>query len=309
MDFWEKIKNDSSVSNELKEEAHALFLSMENENIRQKFIIEKLRENKKITENFLSKTVEEIEEKNKELYQNTREMQRINEQLSETNKELAQFAYIISHDLQEPLRTILNFVELLERKKRDSLDDAAKEYLSFISQSSIRMSNQIRAILEYSRIGKVGSKCEVDCNTLVDDVLTDMSSLVSEKQAVIRKAPLPVVLGYQNELHSLFQNLLSNSLKYSKDDIIPEVYIDCKASWNAWEFSITDNGIGFNPEYRDRIFIIFQRLNHSAKMEGSGIGLSRCKKIIELHDGKIWAESTPGEGSTFYFTIPQMIVE
>lgn len=306
MDFWEKIENDSSVSEELKNEARALYKAIEKDQIRQKFIIEKLRENKKITENFLNKTVEEIELKNKELYQTTIEMQRINEQLSETNKELAQFAYIISHDLQEPLRTILNFAELLERRKKDLLDEAGKEYLHFISQSTLRMSNQIRAILDYSQIGKSGIREKVDCNRLIDEVLADMSTIIEEKQAVITKSAIPVVWGNDTELRSLFQNLLSNALKYSKENITPKISIDCKKAVNFWKFSISDNGMGFDPIYKDRIFIIFQRLPQSAKMEGSGIGLSRCKKIIESHNGKIWAESKPDQGSTFYFTLPKM---
>lgn len=304
-DFIENILADPAISPALKEEAVALRKKFNSEKKRQEFIISRLSEDKKITENFLNKTVAELEERNRELSNSVRERQIAYDKLTEINKELEQFAYIISHDLQEPIRTILNFVSLLERTKRAQLDDEAVVYMDFISQSSHRMSNLIKAILDYSRIGKTGKKTTIDCHDLLREVLVDLDTIIEEKDAYVNIHPLPVVHGYRNELRSLFQNLLSNALKYSKKDVTPEITIDCIEKNQSWQFSVKDNGIGFDPRFRERIFIIFQRLNNAAYMEGSGIGLSRCKKIIELHAGQIWAESLPEMGSTFFFTLPK----
>ncbi len=280
--------------------------ALEDDTLRKEFMLQKMTESKKTTETFLNKTVDELEEKNKELSAIAIERQRVNEQLISTNEELEQFAFIISHDLQEPLRTILNFTNLLFRRKSDQLDEQTKTYLHFISQSSTRLSKLIKAILEYSRIGKAGKLSSVDCSSLIDDVLTDLHLPIKEKKAVIIKGEMPVVLGFRLELYSLFQNLLSNAIKYSKEDIPPEIRIECVAEDEAWRFSVRDNGVGIKEDYLERIFVIFQRLNIFSDQEGSGIGLSRCKKIVELHSGKIWVESVPNDGSTFHFTIPHL---
>ena len=303
--FIEHILSDSSISPALKEEAISLRQKFISDKKRQEFIIARLTEDKKITENFLNKTVEELEERNKELSKSVRERQIAYDKLTEINRELEQFAYIISHDLQEPIRTILNFVSLLERTKLPQLDEEARIYMDFISQSSQRMSNLIKAILDYSRIGKTGEKSTIDCNDLIHEVLIDLDTIIKGKNAFVSVHPLPVVHGYRNELRSLFQNLLSNALKYSQNDITPEIVINCIEKDQNWQFSVKDNGIGFDPRFKERIFVIFQRLNNAAYMEGSGIGLSRCKKIIELHAGQIWAESLPEIGSTFFFTLPK----
>lgn len=278
--------------------------ALESDAMRKEFILQKMTESKKTTEAFLNKTVEELEEKNKELSAIAIERQRVNEQLVSTNEELEQFAFIISHDLQEPLRTILNFTNLLFRRKSDQLDEQTKTYLHFISQSSTRLSKLIKAILEYSRIGKAGKLSSVDCSSMIDDVLHDLHLPIKEKKAVIIKGEMPVIQGFRLELYSLFQNLLSNAIKYSKDGIPPEILIECVAKDDVWAFSVRDNGIGIKEDYLERIFVIFQRLNIFSDQRGSGIGLSRCKKIVELHSGKIWVESVPDHGSTFHFTIP-----
>lgn len=287
---------DPSMAPARRAQCEEVLQRLRQEAKRNAFLIEKLQENWKITENFLNKAVQELEENNQEL-------ELVNNQLTATNKELEEFAYIISHDLQEPLHTILSFVDLLERRKSDLLDDKTKTYLEFISRSSVRLSNLIRAILDYSRIGKTGEPVRIDCNRLVEEVSLDLSIKIIEKQALITKDPLPEVFGLRDELHSLFQNLMANSLKYAKEGEKPLIHIACEPVDADWQFAVSDNGNGFDPQYKDRIFVIFQRLHHPMDTDGSGIGLSRCKKIVELHGGKIWAESRPGVGSTFYFTL------
>ena len=304
--FITSILNNQQLPPEFKQEAERFFQAMEKDRKRKDFMIEKLREDKKITENFLNKTVQELEEKNNELYQTARERKLANEQLIGINQELEQFAFVISHDLQEPLSTVINFVGLLERTKTELLDDKALMYLDFIAQSSNRMTQMIRAMLDYSRIGKTGSKSKIDCNVLLAEVLDDLSGIISAKQAIIKKIKMPYVFGYKNELRALFQNILTNALKYAREGVVPEIIINCRSIARCWEFSISDNGIGFNTRYNDKIFILFQRLNHPTQIEGSGIGLARCKKIVELHGGKIWADSKPQHGSTFYFTLPKI---
>lgn len=298
--------SDSSLSKQELGELESILKAMEKEAQKNEFILQKMVESKKTTESFLNKTVEELEEKNRELSTIAIERQRVNEQLVSTNEELEQFAFIISHDLQEPLRTILNFTNLLFRRKFEQLDEQSKTYLGFISQSSSRLSKLIKAILEYSRIGKTGGVTRVDCNTLIENVLVELDSPIKEKNALVQTGNMPVVSGFRIEIHSLFQNLISNAIKYSREGIRPEIRVDCTNEQGAWQFSISDNGIGIKEDYLERIFVIFQRLNVFSDQEGSGIGLSRCKKIVELHSGKIWVESVPDQGSTFYFTIPHL---
>ena len=294
----EFLKEMESILNSLKKDSH-----------KKSFVIARLQENKTITENFLNKTVQELEEKNTELQTIAEEMQRANEQLVSINKELEQFAYIISHDLQEPLRTILDFTDLLNRKKADILDEKTKTYLGFIAQSSTHMSKLIRAILDYSVIGKTGEKQMIDCGLLIQEVIQNLSSVIEEKQAKIHVAPMPEVFGLEYELRSLFQNLISNALKYAKEELPAEILISCESRGAFWKFAIQDNGIGFDPKYADRIFVIFQRLHNPGVRKGSGIGLSQCKKIVELHEGKIWVETQPNVGSTFYFILPNRKME
>lgn len=297
---------NSSLTEEEKVILEDIVKSMEQKAEKNEFILRKMAQSKKTTETFLNKTVEELEEKNKELSAIALESQRVNEQLVSTNEELEQFAFIISHDLQEPLRTILNFTNLLFRRKLDQLDEQSKTYLGFISQSSSRLSKLIKAILDYSRIGKVGHMTSIDCHELIDSVLSELHVPIKEKNAVIRIGEMPNIYGFRVEIHSLFQNLISNALKYSREEVRPEIQINCLHEETGWQFSVCDNGIGIKEDYLERIFIIFQRLNIFSDQEGSGIGLSRCKKIVELHSGKIWVESTPGQGSSFYFTIPHL---
>jgi light-regulated signal transduction histidine kinase (bacteriophytochrome) len=228
-----------------------------------------------------------------------------NIELERKNKELEQFAYVASHDLQEPLRTTSSFVELLQQQYQDKLDEKASKYLSFIAQSSDRMKVLIKDLLDYSRIGRKKELSEVDCNMMLNDVLDDLGAAITDAGAKIKREQLPVVSGYPTEIKQLFQNLIINSIKFRKKNVPLQIELAARKNNGHWEFTCTDNGIGIDKEHSERIFIIFQRLHTRNEYEGSGIGLSHCKKIVELHGGQIWIESIPGKGSTFYFTIPQ----
>jgi PAS domain S-box-containing protein len=232
-------------------------------------------------------------------------LERKNKELERKNKELEQFAYVASHDLQEPLRTTTSFVELLQQQYKGKLDEKADKYLSFITQSTARMGVFIKDLLDYSRIGYKKEIQEVDCNKILQDVLEDLDAAIMETQASILAEPLPVMNGYPTEIKQLFQNLIANAIKFRKKDTVPEIKISVQNIKGYWEFAFKDNGIGIEKQHSERIFIIFQRLHTRNEYNGSGIGLSHCKKIVELHKGNIWLESGLGKGSTFYFTIPQ----
>ena len=225
-------------------------------------------------------------------------------ELERKNKELEQFAYVASHDLQEPLQTTSGFVQLLRKQYHGRLDETADQYMDYIVQASGRMRTLIKDLLDYSRIGRENDYRLVDCNRLLQEVLADLHNVIEENGVIIKIGQLPVLYNaFATELKSLFQNLLSNSIKFRKPDITPELTIDAVQINGFWQFSVSDNGIGIEEKYLERIFVIFQRLHNRSMFEGSGIGLAHCKKIAELHGGKIWADSKPGKGSTFYFTI------
>lgn len=233
-----------------------------------------------------------------------KKMKDYNIELERKNREIEQFAYIASHDLQEPLRSISNFSKLLSGKLADHPDKKVHDYMSYVAGGATRMSNLIFDLLEYSRIGKDVSKFVIDCDKLVQEILTDMTIDIKENNAEIHVSKLPVVNGYPY-LKSLFQNLLSNAIKFHKAKTHPVIHISAIDKGSEFQFLIKDNGIGIEKIYHERIFIIFQRLHSRAEYDGTGIGLSQCKKIVELHGGKIWVESGPGEGTTFIFTIPK----
>lgn len=226
-------------------------------------------------------------------------------QLELKNKELEQFAYAASHDLQEPLHTVEGFITLLRKHYQPQTDDKSNEYLELISESITRMNKLIRGLLDYSRIGAQEEMTSVACNKLVKHITKDLSAQITETNAVITFKKLPQVKGYETELRVLFQNLISNAIKFHRNNEPPKVSITAEAVGEYWQFCITDNGIGIAPQHQQRIFAIFQRLHPQHKYPGTGIGLSHCQKIVELHGGKIWVESRPKKGSQFYFTIPQ----
>ncbi|MEO5571555.1 MAG: CHASE3 domain-containing protein [Bacteroidia bacterium] len=225
-------------------------------------------------------------------------------ELSRKNQEIEQFAYIASHDLQEPLRTISNFSKLLSQKLQNHSDKEAEEYMGYILNGANRMSVLIFNLLEYSRIGKDRSKIIIDCDKLLNELLMDMKTTIHESGAKIQVEKLPTVNGYVY-LKSLFQNLISNAIKFKKPESPPLINISVSSKANEFLFSVSDSGIGIEKEYYQRIFTIFQRLHTRHQYPGTGIGLSLCQKIVEVHGGKIWVQSELGKGTTFYFTIPK----
>ena len=230
-------------------------------------------------------------------------MNYMTDKLVSSNEELEQFAYITSHDLQEPLRTISNYVELLQTKYQGKLDEGADKYLNVITKATNRMRMLIKDVLDYSRIGADKVLQSIDCNEMLKDVLVAMDAQIKETNTEIYAGKLPMIKGY-SELYSVFQNIISNAIKFKKESSKPVIHINAVAINKEWLFSIKDNGIGIEPKYADRIFTIFQKLHSYKVYAGTGIGLAHCKKIIEMHGGKIWVESEPGNGSIFYFTIP-----
>ncbi|MFA4848835.1 MAG: PAS domain S-box protein [Methanoregula sp.] len=227
-------------------------------------------------------------------------------ELARSNIELQQFAYIASHDLQEPLRAISGFTELLVTRYHGKIDEKADKYLDFITEGTTRMQQMIQDLLAYSRVQtQVHEFVLVDSNTALDLALSDLQVATKEHHAVITHDPLPSIFADREQITKMFQNLIGNAIKFHKPDIVPEVHISAKHDENNWIFSVADNGIGIDKEYSDRIFKIFQRLHTRGEYAGTGIGLAICKRIAEQHGGTIWVESVPGSGTTFYFTIPR----
>ncbi|AXG74810.1 PAS domain S-box protein [Flavobacterium arcticum] len=230
----------------------------------------------------------------------------INQQVIELkikNQEMEQFNYIASHDLQEPLRTLSNYIMLLEEDYPEQINDEIKIHLKTMENAVSRMNLLVRSILDFGRLGRDKKLEYIDSKTIVEDVLCDLSSLINSTGAtIIIDTDLPKFNGYEIEFRQLFQNLINNALKFRKKDVPVEINIGCTMVENKYEFYVKDNGIGINTRYNNRVFEIFKRLNKESEFKGDGIGLANCKKIAEMHGGKIWVESTLGIGSTFKFT-------
>ena len=231
-------------------------------------------------------------------------LQKANEDLTRSNSELERFAYVASHDLQEPLRMVTSYLQLLERRYKPSLDGDALEFINYAVDGSNRMKTLINDLLAYSRVGTRSKEYKpVDLEAVLGQVLRIYQTSVEETHAQITHDPLPVVMGDEGQLEQLFQNLVGNAIKFHGDEA-PQVHIGVKKESQNWLFSVRDNGIGIDPQFYERIFIIFQRLHNREEYAGTGIGLAISKRIVEKHGGRIWIESEPGKGSTFYFTIP-----
>jgi len=232
------------------------------------------------------------------------ELQKQRAELARSNSDLEQFAYAASHDLQEPLRAVAGCVHLLQARYGDQLDERAHEYMYHAVEGAARMQNLIDDLLSFSRLGTHGKKFQaVACESALENALKNLSVAIREKQAEIEHDPLPVVSGDLSQLSLLFQNLIGNALKFCGAET-PRIHIGAQDRQNEWEISVRDNGIGINPEYFQRIFVIFQRLHTRKDYPGTGMGLALCKKIVERHGGRIWVESESGEGTTFRFTLP-----
>lgn len=224
--------------------------------------------------------------------------------LERSNRELEQFAYVASHDLREPLRMMVSFSQLLEKRYKDKLDKDAKEFIGFIVDGATRMSKMIDDLLDFSRVGRMGKPIELtDYNKSLSEALSNLKVAIQERGAVISHDELPSVMGDSGQITRLFQNLIGNAIKFCKDRT-PKVHISAQLKAKEWIFSVRDNGIGIAPEHFERIFSIFVRIHSRGEYSGSGIGLAICNRIVERHGGRMWVESELGKGSTFYFTIP-----
>lgn len=225
-------------------------------------------------------------------------------ELERSNRELEEFAYVASHDLQEPLRIIASYLQLLNGRYGEHLDEDGQRYLHYTVDAADRMRELIQDLLAYSRVGTQGQPFAVtDCEVVLQEALVNLQLMIEENAAVITYDPLPTVTADASQLRQLLQNLLGNAIKFHSDKP-PHVHIGSRRQADQWLLWVQDNGIGLDPKFSERIFVIFQRLHTRNEYSGTGIGLAICKKIVERHNGRIWAESQPGQGTTFYFTLP-----
>ncbi len=240
--------------------------------------------------------------------QSEEELRRVMDELTRSNRELEQFAYIASHDLQKPLRKVTGYVQILRRKYRGRLDEKADTYIGYASDGALRMQQLINDLLAFSRIGRSSTFLPVDLNAAFAAAVADLADEIEKSGAEVTSDVLPTVTGDRDQLDLLLKHLIGNALKYRDPDKPPRIHVAAHKTDGEWEFSVRDNGIGIEPRFFGKIFLIFQRL-HSREYPGTGIGLATVKKIIERHHGRVWVESHPGEGSTFYFSLPSDAVD
>ncbi len=226
------------------------------------------------------------------------------EELERSNRELQMFAYVASHDLQEPLRAIHSFTQLLVQRYSKDLDSDAQEFMKFITDGTSRMRQLIQDLLAFSRVQTRGQPFSpVDVNKVLEEVKINLQVAIDETGAVLTKDSLPTIIADQTQMIQVFQNLIQNAIKFRKKEEPPRVHVSAERKGDEWIFSVRDNGIGIDPQYFEKIFVIFQQLHSKGEYPGTGIGLAIVKRIIERHGGRIWIESEPGRGSTFFFTI------
>ena len=248
---------------------------------------------------------EEILKVNAELLESKEQLEMRSEKLKTSNRELEQFAYIASHDLQEPLRSISIISEMLEDELSYNDSPEVKKWLGKLNQGTQRMHHLIQDLLKYAKLGRTQDFQQVDLNAICQEVVEDLRGLMSDRNAELHLEALPKIFGYRHELKQLFQNLVVNAIKFCPKDRIPSVSIGSYESEKQWVFFVKDNGMGIPEKHRDRIFTIFQRLHSKEKVTGTGIGLAICKKVVDLHGGEIWLKSVEDHGSTFFFSVPK----
>ncbi len=287
----EMLENEQALTEELRvsnEELQDITQELQNSN-------EKLRY-----------TSTKLHKANQELLTSQYSLQEAIKKLEISNKELEQFAYVASHDLQEPLRMVSSFAQLLEKRYKGRLDDDADDFIEYVVEGAQRMKDLIDDLLIFSRLQTASREFQqTDLNKVLDDVLLSIKPSIESKKAQITYDKLPTVECDSSQMRQLFQNLISNAIKFN--DSTPEIHLTAEESGNEWLFGVSDQGIGIHPNHQKKIFDVFKRLHTREEYEGTGIGLSICKRIVEIHGGHIWVESEPGEGSTFYFTIPRSV--
>lgn len=225
--------------------------------------------------------------------------------LTRSNEDLQQFAYVSSHDLQEPLRNVTSCLQLLEQKYKDKLDDDADQYIHYAVEGASRMKALILDLLAYSRIGTKGKPLQsVDCEQVLLQAVENLASAITEAAAEITHDPLPSITADDTQLLQVFQNLIGNAVKFRRD-VPARIHVSAEKNTNEWVFSVKDHGIGIKSQYLEKIFVIFQRLHKRSQYDGTGMGLAIVKKVVERHGGRVWVESQPGVGTTFYFAIPE----
>jgi PAS domain S-box-containing protein len=233
------------------------------------------------------------------------ERKRTTEDLRRSNQDLEQFAYVVSHDLQEPLRVVTGFTKLLQDHYKGKLDQDADQYLHYMVDGSFRMSHLITDLLAYARVNTGGrNPSVVSCQAVLDKAMANLGTAISESGARVTHAPLPDLLVDESQIVQLFQNLIGNAVKFRREGVAPTIHVGARREGEQWVLWVGDNGIGIPPEQFGRVFAIFQRLHGRETYPGTGIGLAICKKIVERHSGRIWVESKEGEGTTFYFSLP-----
>ena len=229
------------------------------------------------------------------------------QELSRSNQELQQFAYVASHDLQSPLKTIVNYLTLLETKYGEQVGADGRKLIDTSTAAAGRMRTLINDLLDFSRVGSVTEFSEVNLNELLAEILDEHQDDIRAANATVDPGPLPTLTAHRTDLKQVFQNLITNGLKYRRRDVATRLSIRAIDEGSAYRFAVADNGIGIEPQHYERVFQVFQRLHGRNDYPGTGIGLATCKKVIDIYGGKIWLDSTPGAGTTFYFTIPKKI--
>jgi signal transduction histidine kinase len=224
--------------------------------------------------------------------------------LARSNRDLEQFAYVASHDLQEPLRMVATYTQLLAERYQGKLDSDADKYIHYAVDGALRMQKLVQDLLAFSRVGRQGIAVEsTDCNAMLQESISNLEAAIRDSGAVVQHTELPLVMADRSLLVQVFQNLIGNAIKFQGSEP-PLIHVSAKTMGKEWVFSVADNGIGIAAEHRENVFVIFRRLHTLAEYPGNGIGLSICKKIVEQHGGRIWVDSEPGHGSTFQFTLP-----
>ena len=252
----------------------------------------------------LSKVNRDMEKEISARKQGEEELKQTMAQLSRSNKDLEEMAYVASHDLQEPLRMVSSYTQLLERRYRGKLDADAIEFIGYAVDGAKRMQTLINDLLSYSRVTSKGKPFErTDCSAIFEQAISNLAAAITDSGAVVTQGTLPTLNADASQLASVFQNLMGNGIKFHGGQA-PRIHVSAVQQGDEWIFSVSDNGIGIEPEFAERIFVIFQRLHNKAEYPGTGIGLAICKKVVERHGGRIWLESQPGKGTTFYFTMP-----